>query len=61
MRRTICLTTLTAVAVLTAVAANEARQDRFGIRTLEIADNLYVLTSDPAEQGMRTAGTPRCS
>ena len=56
MRRTICLTTLTAVAVLTAVAANEARQDRFGIRTLEIADNLYVLTSDPAEQGMRTGG-----
>ncbi len=56
MRRTICLTTLTAVAVLTAVAANEARQERFGIRTLELADNLYVLTSDPAEQGMRTGG-----
>ena len=56
MRRTICLTTLTAVAVLTAVAANEARQDRFGIRQLQLADNLYVLTSDPAEQGMRTGG-----
>ena len=56
MRRMVCLATLTMVGVLVAVAANEARQDRFGIRPLEIADNLYVLTSDPAEQGMRTGG-----
>ena len=56
MRRTLCLTTLAVVGVLVAVVANEARQDRFRIRTLELAENLYVLTSDPAEQGMRTGG-----
>ena len=56
MRRTVCLATLTAVGVLAAVAGNEARQDRFRIRPLEIADNLHVLTSDPTEQGMRTGG-----
>ena len=56
MRRMLCLTTLTAAGVLAAVAAHEARQERFRIRTLELADNLYVLTSDPAEQGMRTGG-----
>ena len=56
MRRTLCLTTLTVVGVLVAVVANEARQERFRIRTLELAENLYVLTSDPAEQGMRTGG-----
>ena len=56
MRRTLCLTTLTVAGVLVAVVANEARQDRFRIRTLELAENLYVLTSDPAEQGMRTGG-----
>lgn len=56
MRRVLCLTALTVVGVLTAIAANEARQDRFGMRRLEIADNLFVLTSDPAEQGMRTGG-----
>ena len=56
MRRAVCLATLTGAGVLVAVAANEARQDRFRIRPLEVADNLYVLTSDPAEQGMRTGG-----
>ena len=56
MRRMLCLTTLTVVGVLLAVVANEARQERFRIRTLELAENLYVLTSDPAEQGMRTGG-----
>ena len=56
MRRTLCLATLTLVGVLVAVAANEARRERFGIRPLELAENLYVLTSDPAEQGMRTGG-----
>ena len=56
MRRTLCLATLTVVGVLIAVVANEARQERFGIRPLELAENLYVLTSDPAEQGMRTGG-----
>ena len=56
MRRTLCLATLTVVGVLVAVVANEARQERFRIRPLELAENLYVLTSDPAEQGMRTGG-----
>ena len=56
MRRTACLATLTAVGVLVVVAANEARQDRFRIRPLEVAENLHVLTSDPAQQGMRTGG-----
>ena len=32
------------------------RRPRHTIRPLELADNLYVLTSDPAEQGMRTGG-----
>ena len=56
MRRTTCLAVLTVAGVAAAVAANEARQERFGIRQLQLADNLYVLTSDPAEQGMRTGG-----
>ena len=38
MRRMLCLTTLTVVGVLVAVVANEARQERFRIRTLELAD-----------------------
>ncbi len=56
MKRMLWLTTLTVVGVLTAVAANEAQQERFRIRPLQVADNLYVLTSDPAQQGMRTGG-----
>ena len=56
MKRTLCLATLTLAGVLLTVVANEARQDRFGIRPLELAENLYMLTSDPAEQGMRTGG-----
>ena len=56
MKRTLCLATLTLVGILVTVVANEARQDRFGIRPLELTDNLYMLTSDPSEQGMRTGG-----
>ena len=56
MRRTLCLATLAAAGILAAVAANEARQERFRIRPLRIAENLYVLTSDPAQQGMRSGG-----
>ncbi len=56
MRRFHCLLALIMAGILLAVAANEARQARFDIRPLELADNLYVLTSDPAEQGMRTGG-----
>ena len=56
MRRTPCLATLTLVCVLLTLVTNEAQQARYPIRTLEIADNLYMLSSDPAEQGMRTGG-----
>ena len=56
MRRTVCLATLTVVGVLAAAVANEAQEERFRIRPLELANNLYVLTSDPAQQGMRTGG-----
>lgn len=41
---------------LLTVVTNEARQTRHRIRPLELADNLYMLTSDPEEQGMRTGG-----
>ena len=56
MKRTVCLTTLTLAGILLTVVANEARQERFPIRPLELADNLFVLTSDPSQQGMRTGG-----
>lgn len=41
--------------VLTAVAPH-AQPQRFRIRPLKIAENLYLLSSDPAEQGFRTGG-----
>ena len=56
MSRALCLTTLTVAGVLLTVVSNEARQPRHRIRPVEVADNLYMLTSDPAEQGMRTGG-----
>ncbi len=56
MRRILCLATITVVGALLTVVTNEARQTRHRIRPLELADNLYMLTSDPEEQGMRTGG-----
>ena len=56
MRRMLWLGSLVAGAVLLAAAANEAQQARSRIRPVKIADNLYLLSSDPAEQGMRTGG-----
>ena len=56
MRRALCLTTLTVAGVLLTVVSNEARQTGHRIRPLELADSLYMLTSDPTEQGMRTGG-----
>ncbi len=56
MRRILSLATLTLVGVLLALVTNEARQDRHPIRPLELADNLFMLSSDPAAQGMRTGG-----
>ena len=56
MRRVVCLAAVTIIGVTLAAASYEAQSDRHPIRPLELADNLYVLTSDPAEQGMRTGG-----
>ena len=56
MKRILCLATVTVVGVLLTVATNEARQTRHRIRPLEITENLFMLSSDPAEQGMRTGG-----
>ena len=56
MRRVAYLVLMTMIGVALAAASYEAQQARHRIRPLELADNLYVLTSDPAEQGMRTGG-----
>ena len=56
MRRILCMVTFTLVGVVLTLVTNEARQDGHPIRQLEIADNLYMLTSDPADTGMRTGG-----
>ncbi len=56
MRRSLCLVTLTLVGVLLTLATNDAQEPRHRIRPLEITDNLYMLSSDPASQGMRTGG-----
>lgn len=56
MKRSACLALLTLVGVATMLATNEARQQRANILVHEVADNLYMLASDPAEQGMRSGG-----
>ena len=56
MRRVVCLAAVTIIGVTLAAASYEAQSGRHPIRPLELTDNLYVLTSDPAEQGMRTGG-----
>ena len=56
MRRVACLATVTMLGVTLAAVSNEAQQARHRIRPLELTDNLYMLTSDPAEQGLRTGG-----
>ena len=56
MQRIMFLAAVTVIGVTLAAASYEAQQARHPIRPLELADNLYVLTSDPAEQGMRTGG-----
>ena len=56
MRRVACLAAVTVIGVTLAAASYEAQAERHPIRPLELAENLYVLTSDPAEQGMRTGG-----
>ena len=56
MRRVACLAAVTSIGVTLAAVSNEAQQARHAIRPLELTGNLHVLTSDPAEQGMRTGG-----
>ena len=56
MRRIACLAAVTIIGVTLAAASYEAQAERHPIRPLELTESLYVLTSDPAEQGMRTGG-----
>ena len=56
MGRLACLAMVTIIGVTLAAVANEAQQGRHPLRPLELTGNLYMLTSDPAEQGMRTGG-----
>ena len=56
MTRAACLAMVTMIGVTLAAVSYEAQQARHPIRPLELTDNLFVLTSDPAEQGMRTGG-----
>ena len=56
MRRVACLAAVTIIGVTLAAVSNQAQPERHPIRPLELNGNLYVLTSDPAEQGMRTGG-----
>ena len=56
MRRSLCLAILTVVGVGLAWATNEAQEPRHPIRPLEVANNLFMLTSHPTGQGMRTGG-----
>jgi cyclase len=56
MRRILGLGSLVTAAVLMTAATNDAQQARSRIRPVKLADNLYLLSSDPAEQGMRTGG-----
>ncbi len=56
MKRVICLGILTLAGVFAMAAANEARQPRATLVLHEVADNLYMLANDPAEQGMRSGG-----
>ena len=51
MRRGICLSTLTLLGVVLAVATDDAQQSRARIRVHEVADNLHMLGSGPAVQG----------
>ena len=56
MRRIACLAAVTIIGVTLAAASYEAQAERHPIRPRELTESLYVLTSDPAEQGMRTGG-----
>jgi len=50
------MTLLTALGIILTLVSNYAQEDRFRIRPLEIAENLYMLSSDPTQDGFRTGG-----
>ncbi len=56
MKRCLVLTALVIVGLFLTANTYEARQENFNIVTHEVADNLWMLANDPAEQGMRTGG-----
>ncbi|MQG67215.1 MAG: MBL fold metallo-hydrolase [SAR202 cluster bacterium] len=56
MRRMLCLGFVTFAGVFATAASYEARQPRANLLVHEVADNLYMLANDPAEQGMRSGG-----
>ena len=56
MKRAIFLGNLTLLGVVLTAANYEARQARASIQVHVVAPNLYMLASDPTEQGMRTGG-----
>ena len=56
MKRMVCLGILTLAAVFTMAATYEARQPHATLVVHRVADNLYMLANDPAEQGMRSGG-----
>ncbi len=56
MRRSTILAALVIVGLFLAASTYEARQERFNIVIHEVAENLWMLANDPAEQGMRTGG-----
>ena len=56
MKRMLCMTLLTALGIILTLVSNYAQEDRFRIRPLEIAENLYMLSYDPTQDGFRTGG-----
>jgi glyoxylase-like metal-dependent hydrolase (beta-lactamase superfamily II) len=56
MKRILSLGAITLVGVFATVATYEARQPRANLIVHDVAENLYMLANDPAEQGMRSGG-----
>ena len=56
MRRSFCLSSLTLAGIVLVAGTYEARQARATIVTQRVADKLYMLGSDPMDEGMRSGG-----
>lgn len=56
MSRGVCLFTVMLLGLVLVGGTYEARQARPSIHAQQVADNLYMLGSDPEAQGMRTGG-----